>query len=312
MQRRHFLTGAVLTAATAATQTACGSSQASTTQGGSNTMFLLVHGAWHSAHHWNRVANLLAEAGHSVEAVDLPGNGLKATYPLSYLSGDQAAFTTETSPQASVTLQDYVDVVVSAIRKLSAAGRKIILVGHSAGGLTITRAAEQVPDLLARIVYVTAHCPTSLPSMADYVGLPENNTAQLGNAFVGDPFQIGAFRLNPRSTDPAYLEACRNGFYNDLQMSDALPYLLTLGTELPLGPITADARGTAGRWGTIPRTFVRCTLDHALPLALQDLIIKQVDAMTPNNKFDVRSLESSHSPFASKPAELAQILASLA
>ena len=33
--------------------------------------FLFVHGAWHTAAHWNKVAEQLTEQGHRVHALDL-------------------------------------------------------------------------------------------------------------------------------------------------------------------------------------------------------------------------------------------------
>ena len=53
--------------------------------------YLFVHGAWHAAAHWNKVAEHLVAAGHRVLAVDLPGSGLNASYPRSYLDNDSAA-----------------------------------------------------------------------------------------------------------------------------------------------------------------------------------------------------------------------------
>jgi hypothetical protein len=41
-------------------------------------------------------------------------------------------------------------------------------------------------------------------------------------------------------------------------------------------------------------------------------MIKEADDTTPNNKFDVHSIDTSHSSFASKPNDVAQILAGLA
>jgi hypothetical protein len=40
-------------------------------------------------------------------------------------------------------------------------------------------------------------------------------------------------------------------------------------------------------------------------------MIKEADEFTPNNKFDIKTLESSHSAFASMPDKLAETLASL-
>ena len=40
-------------------------------------------------------------------------------------------------------------------------------------------------------------------------------------------------------------------------------------------------------------------------------MIREADAMTPENRFDVHTLTSSHSPFASMPDKLADLLAGL-
>ena len=52
--------------------------------------YLLVHGAWHSAAHWNRVAEHLTARGHRVDAIDLPGSGLDARYPHGHPLRDEA------------------------------------------------------------------------------------------------------------------------------------------------------------------------------------------------------------------------------
>lgn len=91
-------------------------------------------------------------------------------------------------------------------------------------------------------------------------------------------------------------------------MEDFLPYAHSLTSDIPLGPTTADTRGTSERWGRVPRTFIRCTNDRAIPLALQDLMIEQANELTPGNKFHVQTLKSSHSPFASQPKLLFDIL----
>jgi hypothetical protein len=91
-------------------------------------------------------------------------------------------------------------------------------------------------------------------------------------------------------------------------MEGFLPYAHSLTPDLPLSLLAADTRGTPKRWGRVPRTYIRCTEDNAIPLALQDLMIRQADALTPGNKFNVQTLNSSHSPFASQPKPLSDML----
>jgi pimeloyl-ACP methyl ester carboxylesterase len=275
-------------------------------------VILLIHGAWHSALHWRKVAELLTYMGHRVVAMDLPGHGLQAKFPTSYLRQDLAMLATEESPLKALTIKDYVDAVVEVVRTLSA-DRKVIVVGHSMGGIVLNQLGEKVPERIERLVYLTAFCPTKLPSLLAYTSLPQAATAQslLDDTTIGDPVKIGAIRVNTRSTDPSYIEKLRLRFYNDMTMEDFLPYAHSLTSDIPLGPTTADTRGTSERWGRVPRTFIRCTNDRAIPLALQDLMIEQANELTPGNKFHVQTLKSSHSPFASQPKLLSDILGRL-
>ena len=171
--------------------------------------------------------------------------------------------------------------------------------------------AEAVPHLVRRLVYVTAYVPVNQKSGAEISMLPEGQTSLSGAVLVGDPTKTGAMRINPRDPDPGYVEKARSAFYNDLSTEEFLRYAACLNPDLPLAVCMDDARGTPQRWGTVPRAFVRTTEDHTIPLALQDRMIAEADAATPANRFVVRTLASSHSPFASVPDDLAAVLADL-
>jgi hypothetical protein len=68
---------------------------------------------------------------------------------------------------------------------------------------------------------------------------------------------------------------------------------------------------TAGRWGSIPRTYISCTADFTIPAAEQRLFIDEADKLTPGNPTDVREMPTSHCPFLSEPEELARTLLQL-
>ncbi|NBD11045.1 alpha/beta fold hydrolase [Corallococcus silvisoli] len=268
--------------------------------------FLLVHGAWHNALHWTRVSEALSARGHQVVAIDLPGHGLNARFPASYLTGDAARFAEERSPHAELTLDDCASAVVAALEKLQG-GPKPVLVGHSAGGTVITRAAEMAPHLMGRLVYLSAYVPLRLQSASAYGALPEARTGHGESLFIGDPAKLGAVRINPRG-DAAYREALRAGFYQDVDEAAFLPFALTLTPDIPLSLWIGKVGATKERWGRVPRSYLRCSRDRALAPALQDLMIREADAFTPGNTFTVDTLESSHSPFASQPRRLADLL----
>jgi pimeloyl-ACP methyl ester carboxylesterase len=213
--------------------------------------FVLVHGAWHAAAHWNPVLSRLADLGHRAVAVDLPGSGLRAGYPGSYLRNDFVAFRTEVSPIRHIRLADYVAEVVGEVERAARYG-KVTLVGHSMGGLTITLVGERVPHLVRRLVYVTAYVPVRVPNGAGLSALPEGATSISAAMLVGDPVATGALRINPRDSDPAYVEKGRLAFCNDLSTAAYLPFAAYLNPDLPVGVAFDDARGSPRRWGRLP------------------------------------------------------------
>lgn len=271
---------------------------------------VLVHGAWHGSAHWSRVAAALVARGHGVLALDLPGHGVDARFPAAYLAGDREALRTEPSPVADVTLDVAADAVVAALRALRCrpVRRRTVLVAHSMGGAVATRAVEKAPGLVDRLVYITAFVPTVLRTALAYLALPEAATALGGALYLGDPAAIGAVRIDPRSTDPAYREQLRAAYYSDVPTAAFLPYAHALTPDQPVSFLASEVGATAERWGSVPRTYVRCTRDRALPLALQDVLIRDADALAPATRFTQVDLSTGHAPFASRPAELAELL----
>jgi hypothetical protein len=69
--------------------------------------FLLVHGGWHAAVHWNKVSERRAAVGHRACAIGLPGSGVNAACPQSYPRNHFTACATEPSPIGGIHLADY-------------------------------------------------------------------------------------------------------------------------------------------------------------------------------------------------------------
>jgi len=269
-------------------------------------VFVLIHGAWHSHAQWNSVSLQLAATGAGVVCVDLPGHGLKARLPDGYLAQDPTWFHSSPSPEKEVTLDDCVQSILDVIAKIDD-NADVTLVGHSMSGVVITKVGDLLADRLPRIVYVSAYVPVKYPNSPSYISLPENASSR-SDSFIGDPLKTGAVRINPRSGDLSYLETLHGTFYNDMPFEKAVAYLNGLTPDLPMRLLEGDARGRADTWGRIRRTFIRCTQDVALPLSLQDLMIREADERYPDNRFVVHTLQAGHSPFASMPETLADIL----
>lgn len=309
MQRRNFM-GQFSAGVAGAALAACGGGQAdeATTR---KPTFVFVHGAWHGGWCWSETVRLLALQGFPSVALDLPGHAAQARFPAAYLARpqDTAALATEVSPLAALTLNDFRDHTLAVIRGLVAAGSgPVILVGHSLGGATLSAVAEAEPTLIRRLVYLTAFVPVALPTVLGYLTRDDFVASEVPPLFVADPAVVGASRLNVDATDATYRAGLRSAFYHDASDTAFAAVANLLTPDEPLQAFTTPVNATAARWGKVPRTFIRCTADHAIPIAVQDRMIAEADAFTPGNAFVQKTLGTSHSPFITAPTDVVAAL----
>jgi pimeloyl-ACP methyl ester carboxylesterase len=98
-----------------------------------NAPIILVPGFWLGAWAWDEVAAKLRDAGHTVTPITLPGQNS--------IDEDRSA----------ITFDDH----VAAIREsVEAAGQPVVLAVHSASGFSGYAASDQIPELIAAMVYV--------------------------------------------------------------------------------------------------------------------------------------------------------------
>jgi pimeloyl-ACP methyl ester carboxylesterase len=272
--------------------------------------FVLVHGGWHNHSAWDRVTPLLEADGFAALTLDLPGAGVNAIAPTSLgrRPFDPTAFATERSAVAGVTQEERTRAVVALVKQAaSLSDGKVVLVGHSAGGMTISAVAEQVPNLLLAVVYLAGFMvPNGMPllAMLQHESLSSALAPQL---FVGDPVAIGATRIHVGSTDEAYRSLLKAAFYGDVSESEFARAASQLHCDESNSGALAPSEITPGRFGAVPRHYIRCTQDRAIPLTGQDHMIATVDGAV-GGRTTTHTLESSHSPFLSQPAALSKIL----
>ena len=281
----------------------------------SSLPFVLVHGAWHGAWTYEQVIPQLAALGHPAIARDLPAHGLNARSPDSFHLRplDPLRFATEPSKVAGVTLEDYVQSIEQTIAAMTSLGHsKVVLVGHSMGGVPITAVAERIPEKIAHLVYLTAFMPASGVPGVSYIAAPENAGEMVGPQLMADPAQVGALRMDHRSTDANYIRNGKLAFYDDVtdDAYSAIAHLLT--PDVPVGPFATPVVTTTARWGSVPRHYIKCLQDRAIRPALQQRFIDEANAFVPAMPMRVHALDSSHSPFLSQPKALADVLAAIA
>jgi pimeloyl-ACP methyl ester carboxylesterase len=273
-------------------------------------VFVLIHGAWHNHSVWDKVTPILEANGFAAWTPDLPGAGVNAIAPTSFRRSpfDPAAFAAEPSPVAAVTQEQRTQAVVALVKEAaSLSGGKVILVGHSAGGMTTSAVAEQVPNQLIAVVYLTGFMVPNGMTLLTMLQHESLSSALAPGLFVGDPSAIGATRIHAGSTDQAYRSLLKAAFYGDVSEPEFAHAVSQLHCDESNAGAVTPSEITPGRFGTVPRHYIRCTQDRAIPLSGQDHMIATVDSGI-GGKTTTHTLASSHSPFLSQPAPLSKIL----
>ncbi len=134
----------------------------------------------------------------------------------------------------------------------------------------------------------------------------------LVSAMAGNPAELGLLRCNFRTADPGILATFKAAFLADGTDEEFMAFLNTFQPDENLDAGTSEDRAQAETWGRIPKTYVRLADDTSLPLALQDRLIREGNALTPDNPYDVRTLDGSHLKWLVAPAPAARVLGEIA
>ncbi|MCF8709264.1 alpha/beta fold hydrolase [Rhizorhapis sp. SPR117] len=232
--------------------------------------FLMIHGAWHSGWCFDSVRPLLEAAGHKVIAPTLPGAG-----------GSDEELAAVTLAKWSVYTADLA----------CAQAEPVILCGHSRGGLIISEAAERAPEAISALIYISGFLVPAGKSMNQMI------------ASAGRPpeFERGlSLTANGRAVSLSK-EAASAAFYNACSEQDREKALMRLVPE-PLAPLATPLDISEANFGSVPRHYIECALDRAVPLSLQ----RSMQAALPC--VSTTTLESDHSPFLCCPQDLVTAL----
>lgn len=196
--------------------------------------YVLVHGAWHTGELLEDVAGAIRAAGHECYCPTLAGNRP---------GDDRSAVGLN---EAAQSLVDFIDE-----KGLS----NVRLVGHSYGGMVISKVIDLIPDRIARLVYWSAFVPLNGERLMDmvpqhYVDLFDHIAAE----------NDGAVMLPP----PLWREL----FINDADAALAQETYEKLNPH-PYKTMT-DPISLSAELATIQvgKSYVNCQQDTALPHSL--------------------------------------------
>ncbi|OBT62652.1 hypothetical protein VE03_07530 [Pseudogymnoascus sp. 23342-1-I1] len=242
------------------------------------TLFL-VPGAWHPNTCFALLSAQLAAAGFPVHLASL-------------------ASVNPAPPAVNVTCTDDTLALRAQLLPIIEEGNDIVVVCHSYGGIPAGGAAAGLAkkDRAARnekggvlgLIYMSSFVVPEGVSVQEYLG-----------------GQNASF-MQPDQPSPGLCEASPAGpvFYADV------PTPLAATLEASLLPHSMAAFGSAApapAWAEAAFAgkiaFLKCLADAALPASLQDLFISKSGV-----QWLVTEVETSHSPWASKPEEVAEII----
>ncbi len=142
---------------------------------------MLVHGALLGEFSWTCVERRLVADGNTVITLDLPDHGADQT------------------PVDQITLNSYRDAVVRAIGERS----NVVLVGHSFGGVVVSRVAEAIPARISKLVYLAALIPQNGES-ANSLSMMDKDSL-FGQCATPT---AGALVFNPNGVGPVFCNDC--------------------------------------------------------------------------------------------------------
>lgn len=235
--------------------------------------FILIHGSWHSAWNWHKVVPILEQHGHKAIAVDLPGMGRDKT------------------PIKDVTLQLSVEKICDII---DAHEEQVILVGHSKNGIVISQVAELRPQKIEKLIYLAAYLIPNGKTQAEYFALDVQGVLK--------PYVTRFPETNSHTLQP---EIYKEGLYHDCEDEIYQMARVILSHESVQTGIT-PLQLTEDNFGRVRRFYIACTQDKAVTPFIQQKMYTE----TPCER--VYSMDTSHSPFFSKPAELCDIFFEIA
>ncbi|KAK6258475.1 Alpha/beta hydrolase fold-1 - like 9 [Theobroma cacao] len=250
--------------------------------------FILVHGACHGAWCWYKLKPRLESAGHRVTAIDLAASGINMN-----------------AIQSVHTMNEYTKPLLEILASLPP-GEKVILVGHSLGGLNLALAMDKFPEKISAGVFLTAFMPDTAhqPSFvleqywkrtpaeawldtefAPY-GRPEQS---LMSMFFGPKFlTYKLYQLSPVEDLELAKALIRPGslFVSDLSKADKL---------------------SNERYGCVPRVYIVCNEDKGIPEKFQRWMIENFEV---NDVMEIK--DADHMAMFSKPQELCDCLSEIA
>lgn len=191
---------------------------------------------------------------------------------------------------ATVTLASWTNFVMDLVAQQP---DRVLLVGHSRAGAIISQVAEAIPERILRLVYLAAYLLPSGRSVAV-------EARRDADSLIPANMIPGASGV----TCTVRPEIAGEAFYGRCSEAERARAVARLSPE-PLKPLATAVKVSAARFGSVPRAYLGCSADRTISPNSQRAMLAALPCEP------VISLDGDHSPFLSRPAELARLLGRL-
>ncbi|KAK4778151.1 hypothetical protein SAY87_018338 [Trapa incisa] len=250
------------------------------------THFVLVHGLGGGAWCWYKLRVLMESSGYCVSCIDLKSSGIDPTNADSVLCFD-----------------DYNKPLMDLMASLPET-EQVILVGHSAGGLSLTQAMREFVGKIRAAVFVTATMLRSGFCTDQDVkdGVPD--LSEFGDDVYDVSFGLGFDK--PPTSAVLKKEFQRKIIYQMSPHEDSTLAAMLLKPGPMLALQTARFAEENGVIDKVPRVFIKAVHDNVLRLEQQEAMIRKWPPA------ETYTLECDHSPFFSATFLLYGLLVKIA
>ncbi|GAB4827721.1 hypothetical protein Ancab_034607 [Ancistrocladus abbreviatus] len=247
----------------------------------SGVHFVLIHGVCHGSWCWYKVRCLMESSGHRVTCIDLKGAGI-----------DPA------DANAIVSFDEYNQPLIDFLLALPD-DEKVVLVGHSAGGLSVTHATHKLPHKIQLSVFIGAtmlkwgyqtqqDIKDGIPDLSEY----------------GEVYDYG-YGLGVDQPPTSFIfkkEFLPKIVYQLSPLEDCTLAAMLLRPASLRALYAAKFTKESDEWDKVQRVYIKTLQDKVMKPEQQDAMISKWPP------FQVYTIDTDHFPSFSSPSLLSALL----
>lgn len=250
---------------------------------------ILVHGGAHGAWCWYKVLAALRSQGYSVEAIDLAACGSDPRR----IGEDVSSF------------EEYIQPLMELMASVPE-GEKVVLVGHSFGGLSLASAMDAFPQKVAVAVFVSAVLPDTANApwhiFQQHSERYPDKFSSIIRKNVAIPGRSEPFTISIQDPETMRTLLYQNCSFEDLILANIMVRPSSMFQEELSKKLAFSEEG----FGSVDKVFIICGDDALLPADFQRWMVEKSSV---KEVMEIKGAD--HMAMLSKPQELCQCITTI-